>query len=180
MKLSKKREYLVSELWILAWNASVQRASLYKASVKHAGTPDRRIDDFRRAIIDFVTTKLVPRYLEECTEEQHFKNIAELVQFANRIGGEVLGEAGYKYGVAQKLLNLMLKYLWCAGLVSTPPHCPVDRIVINKTKYRGKVKWTEILEESKYREVIEAVKRLSQDKGMSVPEWELNFYNRRG
>jgi hypothetical protein len=72
-RLSKKQEYLVSELWILAWNAPVQRAGLYNASVTHNGTPDKRIDDFKRAIIDFVTAKLLPHYLEECTEEQHFK-----------------------------------------------------------------------------------------------------------
>ena len=107
-RLSKKQEYLVRELWILAWNASVQRASLYNTSVRRNGAPDKRVQDFKGGIIDFVTAKLLPHYLEECPEEQHFKNIAELVQFANQNGGKVLGEAGYKYGVAQKLLNLML------------------------------------------------------------------------
>jgi len=179
-QLSKKQEYLVRELWILAWNASVQRAGLYNASVKHGGAPDKRIDDFKRVIIGFVTDELVPHYLEKCPEEHHYKNIAELIQFANRKDPGLLGAAGYKYGVAQKLLNLMLKYLWCANIISTPPpHCPVDRIVIDKTKYRGKVNWTEMLEEPQYRKVIEAIKALSEAKQMSVPEWELNFFKRR-
>jgi hypothetical protein len=73
----------------------------------------------------------------------------------------------------------MLKYLWCADIISTPPHCPVDRIVINKTKYRGKVNWTQILEEAEYRKVIQAIMELSKAKQMSAPEWELDFYNRR-
>lgn len=175
-----KREFLVSELWILAWNASVQRAGIYNAGIKHGGAPDKRVDRFRRKVIDFVTDELLPHCRKKCNDEQHFKNIAELVQFANQIGNGVLGEAGYKYGVAQKLLNLMLKYLWCADMVSMPPHCPVDRIVIDKTKYRGKVNWTEILEESKYREIIEAIEALAKVERMSVPEWELNFFKRRG
>lgn len=177
--LSKKQEYLIRELWILAWNASVQRASLYNASVRRNRAPDKRIEDFKSAIIRFVTSRLLLHYVEECTEEQHFKNIAALIQFANQIGGEVLGKAGCKYGIAQKLLNLMLKYLWCADMISAPPHCPVDRIVIDKTQYRGKVNWTEIREESQYREVIAAIKALSKTHQMSVPEWELNFYSRR-
>jgi hypothetical protein len=58
-----------------------------------------------------------------------------------------LGELGYKYGVAQKLLNLFLKYLWCLGTIAEPPHCPVDRIIIGKTCYKDK-NWTEIVQRS--------------------------------
>jgi hypothetical protein len=182
-QLSKKKKYIVSELWILAWNASVQhvRPRLYNDTVKHGGAPDKRIADFKTAIIGFVTDKLLPHYLDlekPCREEQHYKNIARLIQFANQKDPGVLGEDGYRYGVAQKLLNLMLKYLWCADLISVPPHCPVDRIVIDKTQYSGKA-WTKIREESEYREIIEAIKDLSKAKQMSTSEWELNFYNRR-
>jgi hypothetical protein len=103
-----------------------------------------------------------------------------LIEFANQknLGG-VLGEDGYRYGGAQKLLNLMLKYLWCTDLIWRPPHCPVDRIVIDRTKYRGKVNWTQIREESEYRKVIEAIKELANAEGLSASEWELNYYNPR-
>jgi hypothetical protein len=143
--LPKKRKYIVSELWILAWNASVQRANLYNASVKRTGAPDKRIAGFKTAVIGFIEDKLQPQYLEKCTEEQHYKNIAALIKFANQKDPGILGKDGYKYGVAQKLLNLVLKYLSCLDIItSTPPHCPVDRIVIDKTKYRGMKNWTEI------------------------------------
>jgi hypothetical protein len=186
MTLSEKQKYLVSELWILAWNASVQHAGLYNDGVKRDGT-DKRIAVFKTALIGFITETLLPHYLEKCTtetqealrEELHYKNIAELIQFAGENDPGILREHGYKYGVAQKLLNLILKYLWCADIISTPPHCPVDRIVIEKTKFRGKLNWTQILEESEYREIIETIKQLAKAQQMSASEWELDCYKRR-
>jgi len=68
----------------------------------------------------------------------------------------ILRDGNYRYGVAEKLLNLALKYYWCLGHIPTPPHCPVDRIVIEKTHLRGRVNWTEIKDEPQYRGVIEA------------------------
>src|ERR1700683_599379 len=162
-QLSQQQKFIVSELWILAWSASVQRAHVYDASAKHFGSTRR--PEFRKAVIDFISNELLTYYLEKkCSEqqieEQHYKNIASLIQFANQKKRGILGKYGYKYGVAQKLLNLMLKYLWCAGMIPEPPHCPVDRIVIDKTEYRGKA-WTKICKESEYRKIIKAIKELS-------------------
>jgi hypothetical protein len=183
MTLSNRQRYLVRELWILAWNASVQRSHIYNDSVKH-GRRDPRIGAFKAAVVDFITDRLLPRYLEECNseehEKQHYDNIAELITFANQNDlSSILGKSGYRYGIAQKLLTLILKYLWCAGIIAEPPHCPVDRIIIGQTKYRGKVNWTQISKESQYRDTIEAIKELSQAKNMSLSEWELNNYTRR-
>jgi hypothetical protein len=50
MRLSNRQKYLVDELWILAWNASVQRAGVYNDSVKRDGT-DRRIAAFKETMI---------------------------------------------------------------------------------------------------------------------------------
>jgi hypothetical protein len=47
--------------------------------------------------------------------------------------------------------NLFLKYLWCLEVIKTlPPHCPVDRIVIAKTRLREKPNWTDITARAKY------------------------------
>ncbi|MCP5461878.1 MAG: hypothetical protein H7A34_01700 [bacterium] len=34
-----------------------------------------------------------------------------------------------RIGVTQKLINLYLKFLWCAKLIKQPPHCPIDGFV---------------------------------------------------
>jgi hypothetical protein len=33
------------------------------------------------------------------------------------------------FGIAQKMLNLYLKYMWSLGNIQEPPHFPVDRII---------------------------------------------------
>jgi hypothetical protein len=99
--------------------------------------------------------------------------------YAKEVDTGVLGKDGYKYGVAQKLLNLALKYYWCLGLIKEPPHCPVDKIVIDMTVFRGKVNWTQILTEREYLDIISAIMALAEKENCSIAQWELNNYERR-
>ena len=170
----KKLEFLVTELWILAWGASVQRANLYKK-----GSDKSKTDSFRKKIIDYLKSEVLPKYKNQITEDHHYKNIEDLIKFANENNNGFLSEDGYRYGVAQKLLNLVLKYHWCLGLIKEPPHCPVDRVVINKTKYKGNINWTHIKQKSEYEKVIENIKRLAENNNISVPLWELKEFSRR-
>jgi len=111
-------------------------------------------------------------------EEQHYQHIDNLIVRANSAATEVLVELGYKYGAAQKLLNLFLKYLWCLGTIAEPPHCPVDRIIIGQTRYKER-NWTEIVRRSEYEEIIEDIRRLANREGTSIAQWELSTYSRR-
>lgn len=99
------------------------------------------------------------------------------MDFGAKIRPVILKNGTYKYGVAQKLLNLALKYYWCLGYIPEPPHCPVDRIIIDKTQLKGKVNWTEIEDEHEYRQVIEAVRKIAGTE--SLARWELLNYGRR-
>jgi len=172
--MNAKHDYLVSELWILAWNASVQHARLYRQGIEPSLGETRL---FRQKVIRYLSSQVIPRYSKVgINEGQHYKHIAELVTYANSVGETVLGQLGYKYGVAQKLLNLALKYHWCLGAITEPPHCPVDRIVIDKTRFSGK-SWTMIVQKSEYQTIIEDIKRLAG--AQSVAMWELSIYSRR-
>lgn len=152
----------------------MQRAKLYGAN-----QPPTSVTKFRDDIIRFLTEKIIPQYVKGFTEEWHYKNIEALIAHANKVGSEILGPAGYKYGVAQKLLNLSLKYFWCLGLIGEPPHCPIDRIIISKTRLRAKINWTQITKRAQYEEIIKEVKELAGEKGLSVPMWELMNYSRK-
>jgi hypothetical protein len=174
--LDAKTDYLIRELWTLAWGASVQRAKVYRPGIK----PDSKaVKTFRRDVATYVASKLLPMYGKPCDENQHYNNIEALVTYATAAGRGVLSPAGYKFGVAQKLLNLCLKYHWCLALIAEPPHCPVDRIVIGKTRFRGKLNWTEINTRAKYREVIEDIGRIAKSERLSIAQWELQRYARR-
>jgi hypothetical protein len=172
--MNAKQDYLLKELWILAWNASVQRADLYRKDIEPSSEDTGH---FRANLIGYLSSQVIPAYNKDgIKEEQHYKHIDDLIAYANSVGEKVLGKLGYKYGVAQKLLNLVLKYHWCLGAITEPPHCPVDRIVIDKTRYRGKA-WTKILQRSDYQKIIEDIKRLAGTQ--SVAMWELSIFSRR-
>ena len=114
---------------------------------------------FRERITEFLSLKVIPLYKNHISEEEHYKNIDALIDYAEEIKGALLACGGYKYGVAQKLLNLALKYYWCLGLIAEPPHCPIDRIVVSETKFKNLINWTRITKKSDYEAVIEEVKR---------------------
>jgi len=176
LAMTKEQEFIVNEIWILAWNASVQRAKLYK---KGLSSKDRKAPDFRASIIAYIKSDIFESYKNGCDEEQHYTNIESLITKANTLGNGILGSDGYKYGVAQKLLNLAVKYMWCLGHIKEPPHCPVDRIVINKTKYKDKVNWTEIKERKPYEDVIKEINVIASAKSLAPAQWELLNYARR-
>lgn len=171
--VTTKREYLLNELWILSWGASVQRANLFRQTAS-----DEKKSKFRRAVIGYANKKLIPSYFSQVTEMTHISNISRLSAYGTKVGENVLQKNGYKFGVAQKLINLQLKYLWCLDVVVEPPHCPVDRIIINKTRLREKVSWTKMVDLNEYKEVIAAIREVADRSGQTVARWELEVYDR--
>lgn len=176
LAMNAKQKFICDEIAILAWSASVQRAKLYNQTIP---LEKRESDSFRASVLDFVETDLLPKYKSRCSELEHLANIRRLVDFGTTKGKNLLGPDGYKFGVAQKLLNLLLKYLWCLGYVEEPPHCPVDRIVLAKTTLRDRLNWTEIKTAEKYSEAINAIRVVAQGEGISLAQWELKAYRRR-
>lgn len=174
--MNDKTIYILRELWISAWNASVQHSALYK----EGAWKNQRdaIDVFKTKVVDYVKDNLIPQYKEKISQKRHLQNIRNLIEYANKVDTGVLGKNGYKYGIAQKLLNLALKYYWCLGEIEEPPHCPVDKIIIDQTIYRGR-NWTQILSEKEYLEIISAIKTMSEQDECSISQWELNNYVRR-
>ena len=85
-----------------------------------------------------------------------------------------------RYGTSQKAFNLYLKYLWRLGQIPSPPHCPVDRIVLANAGIDGT--WTESDSEGEYRKWIAVLR--SKANPLSLAEWEyriwLNAVKRQG
>lgn len=176
MQFTEQQKFVYAEVSILAWNASVQRANLYNQNISYA---DREIEPFRSAVMEYIKTSLLSDYLNSCTEEAHIDNIKKLSELGTEKGAGLLGPNGYKLGVAQKLLNLLLKYLWCLGHIPEPPHCPIDRIILGRTSLKGKVNWTQLLSVEEYKEAITAIKKVAEQKQLSIAQWELREFERR-
>ncbi|MEB2316363.1 MAG: hypothetical protein OZ919_09850 [Xanthomonadaceae bacterium] len=168
---SRQEDFMRDNIQMLSWNASVQRAHLYNPGVSESDRVRMKEDMFR-----LLETDIVPSYRVACTESAHLENIGRLVQKGSGFGSSILVGGQYRYGVAQKLLNLYLKYLWCMGHVAEPPHCPVDRIILAETTLRDRLNWTKITTREQYMSAINALRQVATAQGQSLAVWELLNY----
>jgi hypothetical protein len=172
-KVDHVLRFLRDEAWFNSWRASVGRAKFY--SVGHEKKAAEK-SELKLAVEAYLKEKRDNCYQTDCSEVNHLENIRELVALFNN--HQVVGKN--KYGSAQKLLNVYLKYLWCFQLIKNPPpHCPVDRIIISKTNLANKVNWTEITNQEKYMEVIEAIRLKANASDSTIAQWELENYSAR-
>jgi len=91
---------------------------------------------------------------------------------------EVLNDEEFLFGVAQKAVNIYLKYLWCANLDFRPPHCPFDYGIIEAVNLNSgsEHRWTFAHVED-YREWVRLAEVAAEAKGFkglrALSEWEL-------
>jgi hypothetical protein len=182
-----KATFLNNEIWILTFGGGFQRANIYKEKI-----PEPVRKEFRKALREKIEALVAKSYHSKVSEEKHVKNIQSIVDFSKEKNIE-----GYtiaiNFGVAQKLLNLYLKYLWCSDkLDTTPVHFPVDRLVqeiLNKEAkdagvQKRKLKaWTQFEDEKDYLEVIRFAEKLQEKskrfQNVPLAEMELEMFNRR-
>ena len=170
--LEQEKEYfLKNQFWAATISASFARAKVY-TSESGVKITDNQKNDFKKALFKCVEGLVETEYLNRnINEVEHIKNIQKLQECVNAEHISILPEKGLKFGVAQKLLNLYLKYLWCSNkLKYSPPHFPLDRLI---QENNVRVNWTDLkCDEKKYSEVINDL-----CKGEGKAEWELVKYN---
>ncbi|WP_288371672.1 hypothetical protein [uncultured Algoriphagus sp.] len=163
-------EFLKDQLWKSTMRAATSRAGkIYKA-----GTTEQEKTSFKKALFEFVTKMIRDHYENQTPDDPtHLKNISELKAYASDFAFVTL-----RFGHAQKVLNLYLKYLWCLGLVQEPPHFPVDRLIQKKMKIKNTTNWTKDMEEDQYTQVIEEARTIAERENFrSIATLELSFYN---
>ena len=169
---AEQEHFLREELLTLSINGALGRVDIYSES---AQKEEDRID-FRRDLRSELK-KMVAEYTTEVPEQIHLSNIQSL---ANRITLKHRGSlknGRFKIGRAQKALNLYLKYLWCLGFITLPPHCPFDSKIINKLPECSDLKWTSIDAIDAYVRLVEAARKRAALKSLSLSEWELQAWN---
>ncbi len=126
---------------------------------------------FRNAFSDQLL-RIGDQYRVKVSDADHCANIVALSNDLSRNFGDVLINSKLRIGTVQKALNLYLKSLWCLGLLPTPPHCPLDGIVLQRVKIKGN--WTELDCIETYKTWIDQVKLHSEARGFrNISEWEL-------
>lgn len=170
--MPQKSLFINSEIWILVFGGAFQRAKVYKEGINEG-----KRKEFREYLIQYIESELYPQYKAEVSEEEHIVNIERFIIHANR-KAELLKDNVFRFGVAQKLVNLFLKYHWCLGNIACPPHFPIDRIIQEKLKIPITA-WTEMDDVSQYLSIISVAREISSAEGQSLAQWELMNFSRR-
>jgi len=166
--LDAKRAFLHEQAELSTVIASLQRANAYSSTASESDRQALRIA-LKAALAEFGE-----RYSSPVSHEVHLKHIS---QFAQRISSECggyLASGHLRIGVAQKALNLYLKFLWCYGTIPTPPHCPFDSRVIAKLPPEARLPWTRLDDLAAYEALVAVAKRVAAPEELAV--WELHAY----
>jgi len=163
-----QEQFIIDEFFDCTVRGAFQRARIYRPE---AG--ERARAKFREALRSSLTKRAV-EYSEPVSEDDHVANIVSLADELSDGHTDVLVNGRFRIGVAQKALNLYLKYLWCIGKATTPPHCPFDAVVIQMLVDCGSMNWTKLDSAAEYRMLVTAAK--TRAAGKTLAEWELETY----
>ncbi len=166
---SLKQSYLRIEFLSFSANGALGRSNTYSESATDA---EKSI--FRDSLY-MELLKYEKRYLKRVSEADHIKNIIDLSKTLSKKFSHCLKGGCFRIGIAQKALNLYLKYLWCIGIIEEPPHCPFDyNIIKNIPGYNGD-SWTSLNCINDYKQLVSEAKKVAGEKTLSM--WELSLWN---
>jgi len=171
-----KRRFLSYELGLLTLNAALStRDPKYPVYDKGAKIWQRsQAKGILREWLAFTKEKYSK---ESIKETDHVAFIAEVADKLSNKLARYLHNGRFRVGVAQKLVNVHLKYLWTAGFCPEPPHCPIDGII--KDAAGITYLWTRSDSIEEYQKAIAELRAISEAKGLTLAQWELQTFRRR-
>ena len=152
-------------------NASVQHNKLYIKNINNTLKEDIKSvwkQKLKKLSNDFE--------INPWDEKNHNHIIESLKVEMNKEFGELIK---FKISHSQKSISVYFKHLWCMGIISTPPQCPVDRIILTQTNCLiNHRKWTDVDRIDDHIFKINLIKgKMKLDGFQSLSEWELINFN---
>ncbi len=171
-----KRHFLCSEFSLLSINAALATRDR-KHPVYSQTKKDYQREPAKKAIRELLLS-LGNRYgSRDVSAEDHFEFIQHASDNLSSSFRDFWHDGRFRIGVTQKLINLHLKYLWVAGFITEPPHCPIDGIVRDLAQLS--FDWTKSDSLDEYRQAIADLHVVADREGHSLSRWELHSFNRR-
>ena len=101
-----KAGFLQEEVWVLAFGGAFQRANVYKNDVNEESRKA-----FKIMLRNFIEEVIIPQYQLPILykDQEHLEFIHQVMDYSKNFK-EILNNGQLHLGVAQKLLNLILKY----------------------------------------------------------------------
>ncbi|WP_304142265.1 hypothetical protein [Mesoflavibacter zeaxanthinifaciens] len=157
-----------------------------KASVQRNPTYSNEIETnskIRKDIILFWKEQLAgfsKNYKDKKSLDTYFQNVIDLKNIMNSKFTDAfnhsryINDKGFRIAHSQKSLSVYLKHLWCLGLISEPPMCPIDNIILTKIglKYPQN-KWGYINTEIEFKMKSNLIISYAEKNNLSVCKWEL-------
>jgi hypothetical protein len=169
-----KDAFLIYEIGLLSLKAALStRATAWPiySSACDASQRQKVKHEFRN-VLDGIFTKYSNGGV---TEREHVEYIENLSLTFSADHASALHNGRLRFGVAQKLINIHLKYLWVAGFCPEPLHCPLDGIVRDLASLD--YDWISSDSKSEYVNAIARLRKKSAPRSLSV--WELQEFRRR-
>jgi len=168
----KKEKFLESEIWLLTFSGGLGRSGVYRNN-----TSKTQKSNFRCKIRQAITSLVAQDYSKAVSYETHFDELLKQKKRIDQRFSRILSNGEINIGIVQKIINLYLKYKWCLGQIPSPPHCPLDRIIIGKLGIKPIVAWTKISDIDEYRRLMDIVKEKAGTQ--PIAKWELQAFYRR-
>ena len=169
--MTPQRAFLAGEFFSLSLQGATQRAGIWAEGVPEA---DRRELHFHlRDLLE----SLLDEYVRPVDDTAHAKSIERIANSLTRRHSGLLADRRFRIGPTQRALNLYLKYMWCAGEIVQPPHCPIDSLVIKAAKLPKYMNWTQMHSIKEYTNLIAALRAFAAP--LPLAEWELREWVRR-
>lgn len=166
-----KDEVIANSMWQVTVYAAFQRAKVYTSAA--TARQKRDLKDYLRELID---SEISTTYEKKVQADTHIRNIQQIRRKINGRFANILDQSSISIGVVQKAFNLSLKLRWCAEQIPMPPHCPLDRVIIDMLDSRSRVPWTSIRDIRVYKGLISKLEEVAGDEALA--EWELKNYVR--
>ena len=176
--MDKKKQFILDEIYTLSWSAGVSRSIIYK----NKNIDETKRNELKKFVKDMINNNYIKEYSNRVNDSKHMSNIEEISLKTSNQFGDILYCNRFRIGTSQKILNLYLKYLWCIGDLYKPPHCPIDRIILDQLKKicqksdkkSFSVSWTKLDEIKDYKKIIELAKKIVDE---DLSDWELNYWS---
>lgn len=76
--------------------------------------------------------QLYERFVNEKWDESIYED--EIIKLKDNMNNKFNDSIDFRISHSQKSISVFFKHLWCLDKISTPPQCPVDRIILTRAK----------------------------------------------
>jgi hypothetical protein len=163
-----KERFLKNEFLTMSVLGALGRSNTYSKS-----TSEKDKNSFRNALRKKLE-EIGETYVSPISEETHCSNIKKIADDITALFSYCLKNGRFRIGIAQKALNLYLKFLWCVGLIPMPPHCPFDSIIIRYLPECNDLNWTATDSIYDYQRLVDAARKKAY--GKPIAKWELEIW----